>query len=339
LTITAKGKGTGTERAGSQALALLAVPINSASLLALAEGPKSLGDLRREIGSPPHTTMRDRLRILAELGVVERRRGTEFPGAVGFELTAAGRDLLGVVALLAGWLESAPGGAREIGSVDAKTAIRALVDGWTPNIVRALAARPLSLTDLDGLIASLNYPALERRLTAMRLLGLVEAVECEGRRTPYRATDWLRRAIAPLAAAAQWEQRCLRGQAPPVTNRDVEAAFLLSMPLLRFPQGLSGSCRVAVEMGKRSLNSLAGAMVEVRGGKVTACTVNLEGIPDGWAHGSIAHWLAAVAKKDNRRLEQGGDGRLVAKLIAAFSEAFKPPPVPSSEPPSFLDNV
>ena len=55
-------------RAGTQALRLLSTPINVFVLQALAEGPHSLVDLRREAGSPPQTTMRGHLRTLAEQG-------------------------------------------------------------------------------------------------------------------------------------------------------------------------------------------------------------------------------------------------------------------------------
>ena len=42
-------------------------------------------------------------------------------------------------------------------------------------MMRALAARPMSLTELDSGITELSYPALERRLSSMRIAGLVEA--------------------------------------------------------------------------------------------------------------------------------------------------------------------
>ena len=52
-------------------------------------------------------------------------------------------------------------------------------------MMRALAARPLSLTELDSLISDLSYPALERRLSSMRIAGLVEAQPSQrGRRPP-----------------------------------------------------------------------------------------------------------------------------------------------------------
>jgi len=59
------------------------------------------------------------------------------------------------------WLARAPAGPIPLGSEVAKAAIKALVDGWEATMLRALAARPLSLTEFDSLIAGLSYPALE----------------------------------------------------------------------------------------------------------------------------------------------------------------------------------
>ena len=67
------------------------------------------------------------------------------------------------------WLAQAPQGSIPLGSEPAKGAIRALVGGWGSTMLRALAARPLSLTELSSVITgSLSYPALERRSRAMR---------------------------------------------------------------------------------------------------------------------------------------------------------------------------
>ena len=60
--------------------------------------------------------------------------------------------------------DNAPEGPLALGSSTAKSAIKALVEGWGTNMIRALAARPLSLTELNGLISGLSYPSLERRL-------------------------------------------------------------------------------------------------------------------------------------------------------------------------------
>ncbi len=266
--------------------------------------------------------MRGHLRLLVEAGVVERRRKAEFAGTVSYELTASGRDLLAVAQALSAWLSLAPGRAMELGSAEAKSAIKALAEGWSTSIVRALASRPLSLTELDRVIAHVSYPSLERRLSAMRLLGMVEARPGPGRSTPYAATAWLRAAIAPLAAAARWEQRYRSQEAPPITNRDVEAAFLLALPLLRLPEDVSGSCRLAVQMGNGSSPGLVGVIAEAKGGAVVSSVTRLEGSPDASLLGPAAAWFAAVIERDSHRLEVSGESHLGANLVEGLHAAL-----------------
>jgi DNA-binding HxlR family transcriptional regulator len=316
------GEGKGGEesgvRAGTQALTLLAIPINVHVLQALAEKSRSLVELRRDTGSPPQTTMRGYLRSLDETGVVARRRRDNFPGGLDFELTGRGRDLLVVTEALRVWLAAAPEGPLRLGTSAAKSAVKALIEGWGTNMLRALAARPLSLTELDSLINNLSYPSLERRLAAMRLAGQVQKVPGRGRGTPYAVTGWLRRAVAPLAAAARWEHLHLREQAPAIAHRDVEAGFLLTAPLLRPPAGVAGSCRMAVELRNGGRSGLAGVMVSAEEGRVTQCIARLEGNADAWATGSAQAWLNAVIEGNARSLELGGDCDLAAELIAGL---------------------
>ena len=46
-----------------------------------------------------------------------------------------------------------------------------------------------------------------RRVGALRKTGLVRIAKAKVRGTPYEATDWLRRAVAPLLTAADLERR------------------------------------------------------------------------------------------------------------------------------------
>lgn len=302
-------------RAGAQALSLLSVPLNVELLTALAEEPKSLIDLRRAVGSPPQTTMRGRIRALAKLGVLERRRQDAFPGSVDYELDRAGRDLVAVAETLEAWLAMSPEGPLSLGHPGAKSAIKALVDGWSTGIIRALASRPLSLTELNRLISDLSYPSLERRLGAMRLTGQIEACAGQSRRTPYAVTDWLRRAVGPLVAGASWESRYMPEQAPPMGRIDVESVFLLALPLLRLPADLAGSCRLAAEVRRGGERQLAGAMVEVQEGRIASCVSRLEGSASAWAAGSVPSWLSAMTEGDTDRLEVGGDCELGLAVV------------------------
>jgi DNA-binding HxlR family transcriptional regulator len=146
--------------------------------------------------------MRSYLRTLTDLGVLERRRQSEFPGCVSYAITRSGKKLLAVAEVLEWWLHEAPDGPIDLGTRAAKGATKALVDGWSSTILRALAARPLALTELNRLMPHISYPTLERRITAMRLVGQVKARrEGASRGNPYEATRWLRQAVAPLTAA------------------------------------------------------------------------------------------------------------------------------------------
>jgi DNA-binding HxlR family transcriptional regulator len=304
---------------------MLAAPLNWLILKALEKEPRRQSELRLEAGSPAQTTLRAQLKKLTETGAVAKHRRSHFPGVLEYELTGPGQELLFVASVLEGWLWGAPGGPKPPGSNAAKAAIKALVEGWSTTMLRALAAGPLSLTELDSLIDSLSYPALERRLGAMRLTGQIEAHPSNGRGTPYAVTEWLRQGVAPLVVAAQWERRHRPQGTPPIGRLDTEAAFLLAVPLLRLPAQLSGSCRMAADIPMGKKRRLAGVMVEVENGVVVSCNTQLQGHPDAWALASTAGWLSAVVEHDGTCLELGGDSRLARALVDGLHEAlFRP---------------
>jgi DNA-binding HxlR family transcriptional regulator len=307
------------KRAGATALSLLAAPLNVHLLQALEDGPLPLIDLRRAVGSPPQSTMRVYSRTLVELGTLERQRQAAFPGTVEYASTESGRGLLAIGQILERWLQEAPVGPITLGTTASKSATKALVEGWSTNIIRALAAKPLSLTDLNRLIPRISYPSLERRLGALRLADLVEPYPGEGRGTPYRATPWLRRAIVPLTAGAWWERRYLAD--PPQLGRlDVEAAFLLAIPLIELPAEVSGKCRLAVEIQGGSSPVFAGVLICVEEGKVVSCSSRLEGEAEGWASGSASSWMRRMNGQE-ADLEIGGDADLVREIVDAIRKS------------------
>jgi DNA-binding HxlR family transcriptional regulator len=318
--LTASGaNGNGSPaRSGTRALGLLAKPLNGAIIRNLAEGPTRLVDLRRECGSPAQTTLRAHLRELERFGAVAKLRRNNVPGTLEYELTAPGSELLFLVDALERWLGEAPQGALTFGTSEAKAAIKSLIQGWSSTMLRALAAGPLSLTELDGIIVGLSYPSLERRLSTMRIAHQIEVCPGKGKGTPYAVTKWARQGIAPLAAGAQWERRNIPEDSSPVTRIDTEAAFLLTLPLLRLSPELSGSCRLGVEVGNGEARRLAGAMAYVEQGKVTSCTVRLERKANAWATGSATGWLQAVVHSDLERLELGGDQQLAHSLVSGL---------------------
>jgi DNA-binding HxlR family transcriptional regulator len=306
-------------RAGATALSLLAAPLNVHLLQALEDGPLPLIDLRRAVGSPPQSTMRVYSRTLVEIGTLERQRQAAFPGTVEYASTESGRALLEIGQILERWLQEAPVGPISLGTTASKSATKALVEGWSTNIIRALAAKPLSLTDLNRLIPRISYPSLERRLGALRLADLVEPYPGEGRGTPYRATPWLRRAIVPLAAGAWWERRYL-ADPPQLGRRDVEAAFLLAIPLIELPPEVNGKCRLAVEVQGGSSPVFAGVLICVEEGKVISCSSRLEGEAEGWASGSASSWMRRMNGQE-ADLEIGGDADLVREIVDAIRKS------------------
>jgi DNA-binding HxlR family transcriptional regulator len=267
--------------------------------------------------------MRGHLKSLTELGVLERRRRNEFPGSVDYELGAPGRELLAVADILEAWLRGAPEGPQSLGEVAAKSSIKALVEGWSATVVRAIAAAPLTLTELSKLISSLNYPSLERRLVAMRQAGQIESQSGPTRGTPYVATRWLRRAVAPVMAAARWERQNARETAPQLSRIDVEAMFLLSVPLVGRLQGQSGACRFTVDVRNGGGEVVpVGVLIEVSEGRVASCTSRIRGDADAWASGSVSAWFGALIERDTDRLEMGGDCALGLALLDGMHSAL-----------------
>jgi len=297
-------------------LSLLSTPVNVSVLRALENEPLSLVELRRTVGSVPQTTMHKHLRHLSEAGIVVRRRQNQFPGNAEYALARSGSELISVARAARAWLADSPDGSLSLGENAANRAIKALAAGWSSNMIRAFAARPLSLTELNRLISTLTYPSLERRLGAMRYAGLLEARLGQGRATPYAATNWLRTAIGPLVSAANWERHRAASHSRPIDRIDVESAFLLTVPLLELPTDVSGMCRLSVELRNGGGEpSFAGVLVDIRDGQVVSCVSKLQGGVVGWASGSPISWFDAVLAQDFDGLEIGGHSGLVVTVL------------------------
>lgn len=314
-TMTTSGAKRGPTRSGTTALELLSAPLNLQLLQGLEKGPMSVIDLRKAIGSPPQSTVRIYLRTLEKVKAVQRTRRAEFQGSTEYLLTDPGAALMTVAEALQRWLSLSPQGPIELGTPAARSAIRALVEGWSSNLVRALAAEALSLTELSRLIPRISYPALERRLTAMRLVGLVEAHKDAGRATPYSPTEWLSRAVAPLTSAIEWERECIPEITPVIGRLDVEGAFLLAVPLMRLPPTLTGKVRLAVEIQRGVSPVFAGVLICVEDGEVTSCTPGLEGSAEAWVSGAPRSWLRRMNLGEENHLELGGDAQVARAIV------------------------
>lgn len=312
-------------RAGAKALSLLSAPLNVQILKALEHGSSRLKDLRYATGSPPQSTMRLYLRALTGIGAIDRKPRNEFPTSVDYAITDTGRGLLEVGEVLDVWLHRSPRGEIELGSTAARNAIRPLIAGWSTTIVQALARRSLSLTELDRLIPRITYPSLERRLGAMRAVGLVDGHRVKGRPTPYSATVWLRRAAAPFLAAIAWEKSYLPGSSPSLGRLDIEAVFLLAIPLIELPKDTAGKCRLAVEVQRGGDSAFAGVLVAIEEGGIASCVPRLDGEAHCWVLGSPRAWGRRLNSSSNKDLAVGGDADLAEVIVGGLRRSLKEP--------------
>ncbi len=78
-------------------------------IAALLEGPRRFGELQQEVAGIAPNVLSQRLRALERDALVVARPYSERPPRFVYELSSAGRELTGVVRMLAGW------GARNTG--------------------------------------------------------------------------------------------------------------------------------------------------------------------------------------------------------------------------------
>jgi DNA-binding HxlR family transcriptional regulator len=303
-------------RAGARLLALFGSPLNEAILRTLAGQPMRLAELQAALGSAPQTTLRGHVKGLADIGALDKQRRDGSVSAVDYELTPLGLELLEVADALERWLALAPGGPIALDSDRGKVAVKSLGGGWESTILRALGARPLSLAELNGLIDAYSYPALERRLSRMRATGQVETTH-RGARTLYTVTDWMRRAIAPLTMAGRCERRHIAELTAPITYVEVEAAFLLALPLVVMSEEIGGDCVLAADTGPDNEGPrVSGIHVVVERGRVLSLSEDLEDDPTSWCVGSANAWMDAVIDGDAAGLRIGGSNhRLPRSLV------------------------
>jgi DNA-binding HxlR family transcriptional regulator len=294
-------------RAGGQSLTLLGAPRIYLILASLAEGTKGQLELRRDAGAPAQSTLRGHLRTLETATAIVRRRRDSFPGTLEYDLTGPGRELLEVAESLERWLADAPRGPLELGGDPARAAIKGLVEGWSTTVLPALAAGPLSLTELDKQVSAATYPTIERCLETMRITEQLEVGIRSPRGTPYSITDWLRRGLGPLVAGARWEHRVKLDGAAPICHVDIGDSLALVEPLLEFSAEASGICQLAVRVSDSNQQRRAMGWVEVHQGQLVFGPVYPQRKPDAWASGTIDSWFSAVADADTAGLKLSGD--------------------------------
>jgi len=305
-------------RAGALTLLYLASPMERSVLLALlaeaATGVELVEGLEAPNADDPVG-----LDIIADPYLVEPADPNADPDApIDWDTTLraspAGHELLFVGAVLERWLNSCPEGLLKLGP-EAGPALSALLSGWSSTVMHALAARPLTVEEATDAIGTLSYDIVEERIEDMEDAGQLEALPDDSGEIRYAATDWLREGIAPLAAAARMEQRHPFGDTAPIAALDVEAAFLLTLPLLELPTELSGSCSLAVELDEGVISSPAGVTARVEQGRVVSCEARLDEDADSWATASAADWLDTLIEPEVKRVRSGGERRLPRRLL------------------------
>jgi DNA-binding HxlR family transcriptional regulator len=317
-----RAPGPGQFRAGGQVLSLFVAPLNPLIVKALADGSLRLGELQARVGCAAQTTLRGHLGELIDLGVVAKTERRSMPYAVSYELTAAGREMGSVVGVLEAWLAKGPGSDVRLETEQAKAGVKSLAGGWGTATLRALAEQPRSLTELDNMIADVSYPTLERRLQTMRLTGLIEPLpNGSGKGTLYIPTDWARHAVAPLTAAGRWERTHLPDRTAPVTWVEVEAAFLLALPLVKLPKNAQGECTLAVYT-KEDERHITGVRIAVEKGAIVSADTDLTPRSPAFALGSAEDWLDTVISRDLDRLRMDGDKQLVKLLVGGLHDAL-----------------
>jgi DNA-binding HxlR family transcriptional regulator len=311
-------------RTGGRTLRLLSDPINASILRLLARGSLESADLGERLTNVSRSTRFERLRELEGLGVIVREKRAGTPPVTACRLTGAGVRLLPVAALLEGWLDSAPAGSLVLGDSNATGTIKALTLGWGSTLLRWLAERPHSLTELEPLVGEVGYRELERILRNLIEAGLAERVTGKRRLRPYTVTSWARESTAPIAAAVRWERTEIPGCGAPFTVMDVESGLLLALPLIEPPRGLDGTCLLVVDTEAPDGDRLGRIAARLSDGRVAsfAQAAEWDSSADSWLRGTMLAWLDALIEGRPTGLEAGGDIGLVEGLVAALHEAL-----------------
>jgi hypothetical protein len=134
----------------------------------------------------------------------------------------------------------------------------------------------------------------------------------------------LRRAIGSLTAAAAWERTYLPGAV--VGRIDIEAGFLLGIPLLDLPPGITGTCRLTMQVESDSDPRYAGVALAVVESRITSCVTRLDGDVDAWIAGSPVDWFRWMAGSEDEGIELGGETWVARGVLASLRDVLMPLP-------------
>jgi hypothetical protein len=320
------GEGGFKARAGALTLLYLASPMDRSVLLTLLAEATTGARVLDELEAPDPDDPAAIAAIFSDAYLVEPADPDHPPGApIGpdtmLQPTPAGREVPFVGVVLQRWLDSCPEGPVELGP-DAGPVLAPLLTGWCSMVTHALAAEPLTAAETQEAIQVLDLDTVEARIELMEEAGQVEALPSPDGEPRYAVTEWLRLGIAPLAAAARMELRHPPGDTAAVAALDVEASFLLTLPLLELPVELSGSCSMAVELDEGVSGSPAGVTVRIENGLVVSCEQHLDEDADAWVTGSAGDWLDTLIEPDIERVRSGGERHLAGTLLQELHETL-----------------
>lgn len=242
-------------------------------------------------------------------------------------VSGRGREVLFVAFVAERWLQSAPQGPIPFDSKQAEAAVAALAEGWSATVMHVLSRGPHSFDELQRDTEDLSRRELRRHLSAMQKAGQVESRIDEGRGTVYVATEWLRAGIAPLLVSARLERRNPMEGMAPIDALDVEAGFRLSLPLMRLPKELSGTCRLGLNLDEEQRSPMTGVTATIDQGELVACRAGLESPANAWAAGSACDWLDTVIEPDAKKVRAGGDRWLAIAILDGLHRALFGVPV------------
>jgi DNA-binding HxlR family transcriptional regulator len=315
----------GRLQAGGRALLLLADPVSVSILRQLAPAPLESTELHDRIGFVSRSTYFERMRDLEELSLIKRTRRGEVPPVAECELASPGERLLPVAARLDAWLADAPAGPLKLGEAYATATVKALAVAWGSTLLRWLAERPRTLTELEQQVRIFGYRKLERIVRDLVKAGLLERVTVKGRPGAYGVTAWARRAAGLLAAAMRWERHEIAKRSASVTSTEAEGVLLLGLPMIELPVEANGTCVLLVDADAPREKSLGGAVVRLLDGRVVwwKAVSDLEAIepdPDCCVRGPTLAWLGTHTKASHAVLHTTGNADLAESLMTGLRE-------------------
>jgi len=302
-------------RAGGEVLSLLSDALNSSILRALMGGPLPVPELGRRLGPTSRTTRFSRLRDLERLGIIRRKKRPGTPPVAYCGLSSAGRELLPVVRRFARWLAESPDAPSSPDELDGARAIKALAVAWNTTILRWLAERPCSVTELGSLSPrDVTYHEVRAARESLSAAGMISPVASDERGQPYAASEWTRRAAGCIAAAMRWERAFLTDTRP-LAPAEAEGLLRLLLPLVEIQPTLqSGVCVLRIDRH----DDLS---VLVEDGRIAPCDLPPSHPRVSQVSGDAEAWSRAVLDGRTDSLRMRGGIHLTAALTGGLHRA------------------